>query len=167
MKNFFSIRKVLGFCLFASIIFTAYSMYYKMKYWGFEIDPDASSDVWVIDAHISFSPTGEPINVSLSTPNMGEEFKILNEDIVANGYKITKNENRIEMTSKPKTAKQNIYYRITIFDNEDTRGKIREESKLKVDMPIFDSQQKEMVEEILDEVNKSKGNVVKKNNCYI
>ena len=111
MKSFFSIRKILSFFLFLSIVFAVYSAYYKVKYWGFGLEPNASSDVWVVDAHISFTPAKEPINVSLSAPNMGEEFKILNEDIVAKGYTVSRNDKnkRIEMKSGPKKGKQNIY----------------------------------------------------------
>lgn len=164
MKNFFTIRKILTFCLILSIFFTMYSAYYKIKYWGFSIKPQATSDVWIVDAHISFTPTGEPINVSLATPQTGKEFKILNEDIVAKGYDITKDEknNRIIMKSKPKKSKQNIYYRVAIYDNEDTKGKIRDESKPKVNVPIFDLQQQEMVDEILLAAEKFEGNQVKK-----
>lgn len=163
MKKFFTIRKVLSFFLILSIIFTAYSAYYKIKYWGFGIEPQASSNVWIIDAHVSFRANGEPINVSLAAPNMGKEFKILNEDIVAKGYNVNRNteKKRIEISSSPKKGKQNIYYRVTIYDNEDTRGKIRDESKPKVIAPIYNEQQKEMVDEILRASKTFEGNPVK------
>ena len=164
MRKFFTIRKVLTFCLILSIAFTVYSAYFKIKYWGFSLQPDVSSDVWLVDAHISFTPTGEPINVSLATPNMGEEFKILNEDIIAKGYKVSKNEQkkRIEMTSEPKKGRQNIYYRVTIYDNEETRGKVRDESKPKIEAPIYDEQQKVMVDEILRVAEGFEGNQVQR-----
>ena len=66
------------------------------------------------------------------------------------------------MNSKPKKNKQNIYYRVAVYDNEDTRGKVRDESKPKVVTPIFDLQQKEMVDEILRAAEKFEGNQVKK-----
>lgn len=164
MKKFFTIRKILSFLLFLSICFTAYSAYYKIKYWGFDVKPGKSSDIWLIDAHITFTPNGEPINVSLSVPTTCEEFKILNEDIVAKGYNVTYNEEkkRIELNSNAKKGKQNIYYRATVYDNKDTRGKIRDAIKPQVDAPIFDAQQKEMVDEILLASEKFEGNQVKK-----
>lgn len=165
MKKFFTIRKVLTFCLILSLCFTAYSAYYKIKHWGFSIKPQAASDVWIVDAHISFTPTGEPINVSLAAPQTGKEFKILNEDIVAKGYEITKDtkNKRIIMNSKAKKKKQNIYYRIAIYDNEDTKGKVRDEtSKPKIIPPVYDLQQQEMVDEILRAAEQFEGNQVKK-----
>lgn len=164
MKSFFTIRKVLTFFLILSIAFTGYSAYYKIKYWGFGIEPHASSDVWIIDAHISFKPTGEPISVSLASPSMGEEFKILNEDIVASGYNVVHNteKKRIDLTSSPKIKQQNIYYRVSIYDNEDTKGKFREENKIKPIAPIYDAQQKEMVDKIIKAAENIEGNWVKK-----
>ncbi len=163
MKKFFTIRKTLTYLLLISILFTVYSAYYKITYWGFGFNPDKSSDVWLIDAHITFTPTGEPIKVSLSAPSTGEEFKILNEDIVAKGYEIIKNpiSKRVEIFSSPKKGKQNIYYRVAIYDNEDTRGKVRDTSKPKIEMPIFNLQQKEMIDEILRASRKFEGNQVK------
>lgn len=151
MKKFITVRKALSFCLFVSVLFAAYSMYYKIHDWGFDFTPNKGTDVWVIDAHISFKPTGAPINVSLAVPDSGDEFKILNEDFVAKGYQVTKNNetNRFELSSQPKKQKQNIYYRLTIYDNEDTRGKIREEAQIKAQKPVWDELQMRMAEEIL------------------
>ena len=164
MRKLFTVRKVLTLGLFISVIFATYSAYYKIKYWGFGVEPDKTSDVWIIDAHISFKPTGEPINISLASPNMGEEFKILNEDIIASGYTIAHNSqnNRIELSTAPKTKKQNIYYRVSIYDNEDSRGKVREEAIIKPVPPIYNAQQKDMVEEIIRAAEHIEGNWVKK-----
>jgi hypothetical protein len=150
LKKFFSVRKILTFCLAASIAFAAYGMYYKIRYWGFDFRPNKGADVWVIDTHISFKPTGTPIEVSLAVPEPNTEFKILNQDFVAKGYKIAKDDKtgRFNLTSKGKRQKQNIYYRLTVYDNEDTRGKIREEKKITPQKPIWDELQMQQAEEI-------------------
>lgn len=151
MKTLFTVRKILTLCLVASVVFAAYSIYYKIRYWGFDIKPNQGTDVWVIDAHISFKPTGTPINVSLAVPDQGDEFKILNQDFVAKGYEIKKNEQngRFEFSSVPRKQKQNIYYRLTIYDNEDTRGKLRDDNKPTIQKPVWDELQMHMADEIL------------------
>ena len=90
LKKFTSIRFILSMLLLLSVMFAGYSIYYKVKYWGFEISPKTVSDVWTIEAHISFEPTGEPVTVSLTTPGNSNAFKILEEDVVAPGYKVKK-----------------------------------------------------------------------------
>lgn len=164
MKKLFTVRKILTLCLILSIAFTGYSVYYKVKYWGFDFRPNRTTQVWNIDAHISFTATGGAVNVSLATPNMGDEFKILNEDIVAKGYQVVKNEkdNRINLSAKKRTGRQNMYYRLTIYDNEDSRGKLHENKVPVPQKPIYNEQQAQMVDEILAAAEKREGNWTQK-----
>lgn len=159
MSKFFTVRKVLTLFLVLSVIFAAFSAYYKIKYWGFDFRPNRTTKVWNIDANITFEPTGEPIRVSLGVPSSGDEFKILNEDIQARGYKVTKNtqENRVEFSSSAKEKSQNLYYRLTIYDNEDGNGKVREAKVATPRKPLYDEQQRQMAEEILTEAGKLQG----------
>lgn len=160
MKKIFSVRKVLTFFLLCSIVFASFSIYYKIKFWGFSLRPNKGTPVWIVDAHISFNPTGDPIKVSLAVPDPGDEFKIFNEDFVAQNYKIVKNEknNRFELSSNPQAKRQNIYYRLTVYDNEETRGKLREEKKITPQKPIWDDIQIRMAEEILQNAQALEGN---------
>ena len=95
MKNFFSVRLVLSIMLLLSICFAGYSIYYKTKYWGFSISPKQNSNVWAVEAHINFVADGSPIDVSLSIPTKNKGFKILEENIIADGYKNKKLSDRI------------------------------------------------------------------------
>lgn len=151
MKNLFTVRKILTLCLFLSIIFTVFSVYYKITYWGFDFRPNRTASVWRIDAHISFKPTGEPVKISMAVPTGAAKFKILNEDIVAKGYRIEKStdKGRIVLTSDPQTQDQDIYYRLTVYDNEEGRGKLRENGVQIPRKPVYGEQQMQMAEEIL------------------
>ena len=159
MNKLFTVRKVLTFLLVLSVAFTAFSAYYKIKYWGFDLQPNRTASVWNIDAHISFKPTGAPIKVSLAVPDAAKEFKILNEDAAAKGYKITKNTqtNRMEFTSAPKTKKQNLYYRLTVYDSEEGRGKTADNKVSAPVKPIYDEQQAQMADEILQAASELEG----------
>ena len=83
LKKFASVRKILTLGLVLSIIFAAYSIYYKITYWGFSFWPKQTTKIWTIEAHVSFTPNGDPIKVSLASPYASDDFKILDEDIVA------------------------------------------------------------------------------------
>lgn len=159
MTKLFTVRKVLTFFLLLSIGFTAFSAYYKIKYWGFDLQPNRTTSIWNIDAHISFKPTGTPIKVSLAVPTAGKEFKILNEEATAKGYEVEKNTktNRMEFSSPAKTKKQNLYYRLTVYDNEEGRGKIIADKVNKPIKPIYDEQQAQMADEILQEAESIEG----------
>ena len=128
LKKFVSVRVILSILLFLSVIFAGYGIYYKTKCWGFNFAPKQNSDVWTIEAHIAFTPTGEPIKISLTTPRNSEAFKILEENIIAEGYKTRKindETSRMVLTAPAQSEAQDIYYRVMLFDNIDTRGKTK------------------------------------------
>jgi len=161
MKKFCTVRKVLSLLLLLSIMFAGYSAYYKIGFWGFDLKPSKTTEIWTIDAHISFKAWGDDVHVSLATPNVSKEFKILSEDIIAKDYTFSKDEKtgRIKFEGKRRKGKQNIYYRLMVYDNESTRGKVREKISALVTPPIFDEQQLEMAEEIINEASKFKGSL--------
>ncbi|MBR2137107.1 MAG: UUP1 family membrane protein [Alphaproteobacteria bacterium] len=146
MKKIFSVRGILGLFLLLATIYASVATYYKIKHWGFSYKPTERSDVWTVDAHISFQPiAGQPIEVSLASPSVGQKYKILSEDVVAQGYTSEKNvkNNRIIMKSKPRKNVQDLYYRIMLYDNADTKGKIYETAPKKVEKPKFEDEYQE------------------------
>lgn len=150
MTRFFNVRKVLSIFLLLSVLFTAYSIYYKVKFWGFDVRPNKTTEIFVIDAHISFKALGSQVYVSLATPSLSNEFKILNEDVTAKGYTFSKDEDtgRLKFQAKKKSGQQNIYYRLMVYDNEESRGKVRERAPLPPQKPIYNEQQIQMTDEI-------------------
>lgn len=160
MKKVFSVRGLLSVMLLLSVIFAAAATYYKVRYWGFSFSPAEQSDVWTVDAHISFEPTGEPVEVSLSIPTIGEEYKILSEDVIAQDYKVARDEQhkRLILSAPAQKGRQNLYYRIMIYDNKDVSGKLHAEAPAKVQKPQFDDDlQKALVEEIWTLAEQRKG----------
>ena len=149
LKKFTSVRFILSILLILSIAFAAYSIYYKVEYWGFNLAPKQNSDVWTIEAHISFEPNGEPIKVSLTTPQNSAAYKVLEENVVATGYKIKKNGERMVLSAPAQENPQDIYYRVMLFDNIDTRGKTKAPQPQKPRMPVMEEQRLAAATQIL------------------
>lgn len=151
MKKVFSVRGLLGVGLLLATLFAVAVTYYKITVWGFSVKPSEQTDIWTIDAHISFKPDGNPIEISLAAPRIGTEYKILSEDVIGKGYSSVKDEkkHRLNITAAPKKQKQNVYYRLMLYDNTDVVGKVAMKIPPKVKKPqISDEQEKEMVEAI-------------------
>lgn len=160
MHQFIHIRRILFSLLFLSVLLTAYSIYYKVKYWNFSLAPNASTDIFIVDAHISFEAFGGPVKVSFATPKNDSNFKILNEEVSAKGYAFKKTDvdGRAVFKAKNKIGKQNIYYRLTLYDNEESRGKVREKSVTRLQKPLYDEQQMQIAEAIFEAAEKLEGN---------
>ena len=108
LKKIISVRGILTILLLLSVAAAAVATYYKIVYWGFSFRPQERTDVWTVDAHVSFKPTGDPIEVSLSTPRISKEYKILSADVVAPGYEVKTDEknHRVIMKSAARAVKQ-------------------------------------------------------------
>lgn len=160
LKKLFTIRFVLTLFLIASCIFAGYRIYYKVHYWGFSFVPHEKTNIWTIEANVSFMPTGDDIKISLAKPKSSEEYKILDEDIVAKGYQSEITDGRVVLTSSPKEGPQNVYYRILLFDNTSGKGKIQADAPQKPKKPVFSVQQEQTAQELLSLAKKQNGDTV-------
>lgn len=158
IKKFRSIRFVLSFLLLLSLFYTSVSAYYKVKYWGFSVSPKQNTNVWGVEAHISFVADGSPIEVNLAVPSKNKGFKILEENIIANGYKTQKSADKITFKSRNMIGEQDLYYKIMVFDNINTKGKLKDEAPKKVEKPSLDETTLAQAQQILSLVQKSEGN---------
>ena len=159
LKSLITIRFILTLCLIASCIFAGYRIYYKVKYWGFSFAPHERTDIWTIEADVSFTATGEPIKISLAKPQSSNEYKILDEDIVASGYKTQTKQDRVVLTTEAREGAQNVYYRILLFDNEGAKGKTSAPAPKSPEKPIYSDQEKAIAEEILTLSQKQEGDL--------
>ncbi len=162
LKKFASVRFTLSVLLLLSILFAGYSIYYKVRYWGFNFAPKQNADIWTVEAHISFVPNGDPIKITLATPAKSNEYKILEENVVAPGYKEKKDAKTslLFLTSPAQKTPQDIYYRVMLFDNIDSRGKTRAPQPKAPATPIFDEQKMAVSKQILDLAKQQQGDDV-------
>lgn len=162
LKKLKSVRVILTIGLILSIFFAAYSIYYKITYWGFNFTPSKTTDVWTIEEHVNFVPNGSPIKISIARPTMIEGYKILDEDVVAKGYEINKLDNRIELSSKTRSLPQNVYYRVLLYDNIESRGKTIADKPQNPKAPVFDEATMAIAQQILELANGQEGDDAQK-----
>lgn len=163
LSDFFTVRKVLTLFLLLSMVYAGYSIYYKIKYWGFTVSPKQVTDVWTIDAKISFEAVGEDVDVTLTVPSSNDSFKILSEEIVAKGYKvIDDNENnRISFKGMNKSGKQNLYYRLSIYDDVQN-SRLSKQIPTKVERPILSEEENLQMSKIWELAELQEGDKVQK-----
>ena len=69
MKKKISVSFILFFCFILSIIYALFSIHYKIRHYGFSINPNSKVDVWLVEAKILYEALGGPVNISMSVPN--------------------------------------------------------------------------------------------------
>ncbi|MBE6462682.1 MAG: hypothetical protein E7005_02855 [Alphaproteobacteria bacterium] len=162
-KKFFSVRCVLSYLLVLSLWYAGMCCYYKIKYWGFSLSPKEVTDIWTIDAKVSFKAIGGDVEAVLGIPTNNDSFEILSEEIVANGYEINqdKENNVIVFKGANKNGKQNLYYRLNIYDDykKEAKGAL---APKKVARPILDDEEKIQMKKIWELTELQKGDRVQK-----
>ncbi|MFI3242434.1 MAG: UUP1 family membrane protein [Alphaproteobacteria bacterium] len=152
-------RKLLYIFLLLSTLFAGSAIYYKINYWGFDLNPTKREDLWTIEAHISFEANkDENIEINLTTPKSGNQYKILQEDIIANGYKQQTKNNTLTLTSSPLEGVQDIYYKAMLFDNSSNKGKEFQKAPKKAKKTILEEQKAIIANKIIEIAKKEKGN---------
>ncbi len=161
LKKLKSVRFYLTLALIISFLFAAFSIYYKIRYWGFALEPKELTNVWAIETHITFKPTGDPIKVSIARPNADNTFKILDEDVVApNKYMVQFEKERVILTNTAQQKEQDIYYRVLVYDNKKGKGKVYAPKPEVPSPPIFDEQSQLIARQLILEAAKLEGNPV-------
>lgn len=150
MKNSFPVRFFLGTLLFLSLCFSAYSIYYKTKYWGFSIFPKQTANVWAVETHINFIADETPITVTLRIPTKNRGFKVLEENITAKEYKHKKLSDRIVFSRSATNGEQNLYYKLMVFDNTLGKDKLRAPAPENIKKPLWNDQQIVQAKQILE-----------------
>ncbi len=156
------VRLFLTVGLVLSVLFAAGSMYYKIRYWNFSFSPQKATPVWTIEAHLAFNPTGEKIRVSFGRPSGTGEFKILDESVVAKNYKVTRENGRFVLTAPAQKKRQNVYYRVLVYDNVEGHGKTRAPAPKKPTLPLLDDQEMVFARQILTLAQAQSGDKVQK-----
>ncbi len=163
LSNLFTIRKVLSYLLFLSVVYAAYSIHYKVKYWGFSLSPKQVTDVWRIDAKVSFNAIGDKVRVTLTVPDKNENFNILSEEIIADGYTQTKDDknNQIILEAKNKKGHQNIYYRLNIYDDV-KNNQLNTKAPQKMERPLLSEEEQMQMRQIWELAQQQEGDKVQK-----
>ncbi len=161
ISKFFSVRCTLSLFLVMAIAYACFSCYYKIKYWGFTLSPKEMTDIWTVEAKVSFEALGGDVKVMLGTPSNNNGFEILSEEIVAKNYKVVQNKenNTIEFSAKNKQGKQKLYYRLNIYEDIE---KVSDEvmAPQKVERPILADDEKMQMSKIWELAELQEGDKV-------
>jgi hypothetical protein len=93
---------------------------------GLPLTSNVESDIWSVEARVSFVGDGEPVKVNVRIPNNPAGFGILNENFVSRGYGLSTTEesgNReAQWARRSAGGSQALYYRVSVYRDSTVRG---------------------------------------------
>ncbi len=99
--------------LIGSIVFL-----YKALVLNFPLVPEVRSDIWEIEAHLSFVADNKPIKVSMNLPRNSRQFAIVNENFISRGYGVNvvaeDGRRKVHWSIRKARGTQNLYYRASV-----------------------------------------------------
>lgn len=100
--------------ILTGLVITAYKAYEL----GLPLSPDQNTDVWTIQAQVSFKGKSGPAKLSLFIPENTPGFMLLDEDFISSRYGLTiakTHENRrADWAIRRAKGAQTLYYRISV-----------------------------------------------------
>jgi hypothetical protein len=91
---------------------------YKALVLDFPLVSDVRSDVWDVEAHLTFVSDNKPVKVSMNLPRNSRRFAIVNENFISRGYGINvvaeDGKRKIDWSIRKARGTQNLYYRASV-----------------------------------------------------
>ena len=99
--------------LIGSIVFL-----YKALVLNFPLVPEVRSDIWEVEAHLTFVCDNKPIKVSMNLPRNSSRFAIVNENFISRGYGVNvvteDGKRKVNWSIRKARGTQNLYYRASV-----------------------------------------------------
>ncbi len=93
---------------------------------GLPLTANVESDIWTVEARVSFVGDGGPIKANIRIPNNPAGFGILDENFVSRGYGLSTTEesgNReAQWARRSAGGPQAVYYRVSVYRDSTVRG---------------------------------------------
>ncbi|MES1924736.1 inactive transglutaminase family protein [Salinisphaera sp. T31B1] len=97
--------------------------YYKVSRLGVPLTPDASAEVWTVEATLTFDGDGRSAKAALAIPSDPPGFTVLDESFVSSGFGLAtepEGANRIaRWAARNLNGRQTLYYRVVLNEDAD------------------------------------------------
>ena len=111
-------KKHLIYLTFALIFIGLALFFYKVVMLDFPLVAKAQSDIWHIEAHLTFVSDNRPVKVSMHLPRNSRRFGIINENFISRGYGVNvateDGKRRVHWSIRKVRGNQNLYYRASV-----------------------------------------------------
>lgn len=91
---------------------------YKALVLNFPLVPEVRSDIWDVEAHLTFVSDNKPVKVSMNLPRNSRRFAIVNENFISRGYGVNvvaeDGKRKVHWSIRKARGAQNLYYRTSV-----------------------------------------------------
>lgn len=112
---------------------------YKAKVLGFPVAPQSQTQIWTVEAAVSFTPGPAAVKATLRIPSLTPGYALMDENFISRGFGVTTRPapagREAQWAVREATGPQTVYYRALIYRDperraEDTTPPFPEQPKL-------------------------------------
>ncbi|MGH8177974.1 MAG: UUP1 family membrane protein, partial [Steroidobacter sp.] len=134
---------------------------YKARVLGFPVNPQEETQIWNVEAALSFDPGPTAVKATLRIPGLTPGFAILDENFVSRGFGLTTRNapagREAQWALRQASGRQTLYYRALIYRDE---TRIAEDTTPPFPAPpILDEPSRAALEGLIAEVRRQSADV--------
>ncbi|CAH0533183.1 hypothetical protein VST7929_01045 [Vibrio stylophorae] len=111
--------------IFIMVVVGLAMSWYRHDVYGVPWTPGESREVWEVEARIEFDSYGDPVKVSMATPQKQAGYILIDESTSSPGYGVAQVHNghgpRTEWTKREATGKQQLFFKATFLADNQAR----------------------------------------------
>ncbi|MFL6617170.1 MAG: inactive transglutaminase family protein [Povalibacter sp.] len=115
--------------LILALVLTALSLSlfaYKAKVLGFPVAPNSQTQIWTVEAAVSFDPGPAAVKATLRIPSLTPGFALMDENFISRGFGMTTRPapsgREAQWAVREATGPQTVYYRASIYRDASRRA---------------------------------------------
>src|SRR5262245_9976234 len=99
---------------------------YKAKVLGFPLAPQSQTQIWAVEAAVSFTPGPAAVKATLRIPSLTPGYALMDENFISRGFGITTRPapagREAQWAVREATGSQTVYYRALVYRDPNRRG---------------------------------------------
>jgi hypothetical protein len=128
---------------------------YKVVILDFPVFPGKKTEIWNIEAHITFKATDRPVKISFFIPRISRNFTIINENFISKAFGINasvqEGKRRAIWSIRKAKGEQNLYYSASVRKMERKELAAVAPPPPKPEKPVFEGAKLEAADSIFSE----------------
>jgi len=150
------------YLLSAALTVLALSLvFYKARVLGFPVVPQAQTQVWTIEAAVSFEPGPAAVKATLHIPGLTPGYSLLDENFVSRGFGLTTRSvgtgREAVWAVREANGPQTVYYRALIY--KDPQRQVEDTTPPFPEFPTLDEPSKIALEGLIADVRRQSADV--------
>lgn len=137
---------------------------YKVRELGLPLTPGSQTQVWTVEARVSFTGNGRAAKLGLLIPESPPGFSVLDEDFVSSGFGVTTEEEGVNRRALWATrhvrGRRTLYYRIVLARDREANDRRTEPRPVYPAVPDYPEPERSAVFALLEDVRSQSADTV-------